>query len=127
MITVFYDGKCGLCRREIEYYKRIDLEGIFNWVDITVGASGIEVLGISYPDALKLLHVQDKNGKLHSGVEAFLTIWRQMRGWKYLAKFAGLPVMRPIAKGLYGAFAAWRFNRLAHCQIALRDHTIKKK
>jgi predicted DCC family thiol-disulfide oxidoreductase YuxK len=30
MITVFYDGKCGLCRREIEYYKRIALEGIFN-------------------------------------------------------------------------------------------------
>jgi predicted DCC family thiol-disulfide oxidoreductase YuxK len=127
MITVFYDGKCGLCHREIEYYKRIALEGIFNWVDITVDASGIDVLGIPYPDALKLLHVQDENGNLNSGVEAFLTIWRQIRGWKYLAKFIGLPLMRPIAKGLYGAFAAWRFSRLAHCQIALKDYNIKKK
>ena len=127
MITVFYDGQCGLCRREIEYYKRIALEGTFKWVDITVDASDIEVLGLAYPEALKLLHVQDENRKLHSGVEAFLTIWRHMRGWKHLAKFVGLPVMRPIAKRLYGAFAAWRFNRLAHCQIALRDYTIKKK
>ena len=29
MITVFYDGKCGLCRREIAHYMRIAPAGIY--------------------------------------------------------------------------------------------------
>ena len=29
MIQVFYDGKCGLCAKEIEYYKGIVPQGIF--------------------------------------------------------------------------------------------------
>ena len=35
MITVFYDGKCGLCSKEINHYIKIAPEGIFNWQDIT--------------------------------------------------------------------------------------------
>lgn len=127
MITVFYDGKCGLCRREIKYYKGIASQDIFEWVDITVDMSGLDRLGISYADGLRLLHVQDETGKLYIGVDAFLTIWRQLRGWKYLARFMGFPVIRPIAKGVYAAFAAWRFSRLSHCQIAINDYNKKKK
>jgi predicted DCC family thiol-disulfide oxidoreductase YuxK len=39
MISVFYDGKCGMCRKEITHYKRIAPENVFNWIDITVDAS----------------------------------------------------------------------------------------
>ena len=35
LITVFYDGKCGLCSKEINHYKKIAPQGIFNWQDIT--------------------------------------------------------------------------------------------
>ena len=35
MITIFYDGKCGLCAKEINYYRRIAPVGILNWQDIT--------------------------------------------------------------------------------------------
>ena len=34
MITVYYDGKCNICRREINYYKKISSKNIFNWCDI---------------------------------------------------------------------------------------------
>ena len=34
MITVFYDGKCNLCSKEIKYYKSIADENVFNWFDI---------------------------------------------------------------------------------------------
>ena len=30
MITVFYDGKCGLCSKEIKYYRRIAISGVFD-------------------------------------------------------------------------------------------------
>ena len=33
-IKVFYDGKCGLCSKEINYYKRIAPKNTFEWYDI---------------------------------------------------------------------------------------------
>jgi predicted DCC family thiol-disulfide oxidoreductase YuxK len=118
MISVFYDGKCGLCRREIEHYKRIAPACVFEWVDITVDASPIKRLGIAYALGLKLLHAQDSQGKLHVGVDAFLLIWKQIPRWRILAIIVATPYIRPIANYAYHAFAAWRFKRLSHCQIA---------
>ena len=47
MITVFYDGQCGLCRREIDYYRRIAPSGLFDWVDIAGNAMPLAPFGIS--------------------------------------------------------------------------------
>jgi len=127
MIRVFYDGKCGLCRREIEHYKRIAPVGVFDWVDITVDASSLEKLSIAYADGLKLLHAQDAQGKLHVGVDAFILIWRQIPRWRVLASIVGAGFIRPVANIAYRAFAAWRFNRLSHCQIAIKAYDTDKK
>jgi predicted DCC family thiol-disulfide oxidoreductase YuxK len=126
MITDFYDGKCGLCRREIEHYKHIAPEGIFIWQDITTNASMLESLGITYADGLKLLHAQDAQGKIHIGVDAFLLIWQQMPRWRILAKIVGAPIIRPLVNTVYLSFAAWRFKRLSHCQIAANSPQIGK-
>lgn len=128
MIRVFYDGKCGLCRREIEYYKRVAPSDVFEWVDITADSSVIQQIGISYADGLKLLHAEDSQGELHVGIDAFLLIWQQIRHWRMLAKIVSFPIILHVANIAYRAFAAWRFNRLAHyCQIALKaDYGDKK-
>jgi predicted DCC family thiol-disulfide oxidoreductase YuxK len=120
MIKVFYDGKCGLCRREIEHYKSIAPQFVFNWVDITVDKSALEKLGINYVDGLKLLHAKDEHGDLQVGVDAFLLIWRQIPRWRILAKIVGFPGIRFMMNLAYKTFAVWRFNRLAHCQIAIK-------
>ncbi len=121
MISVFYDGKCGLCRREIEYYKRIAPKGVFQWQDVTVDSSTLQKLGITYADSLRLLHAQDASGKLHVGVDAFILIWQHLPRWKILATIVSFPVIRPAAEIAYKAFAAWRFKRLSHCQMALNN------
>ena len=118
MITVFYDGKCGLCSREIDHYRKIAPQGIFSWQDITESAVELEEQGISLAQGLKLLHVKDASGEMHTGVDAFILIWRQLRRWHVLALFVGLPVVRQIANLTYRVFADWRFKRLAHCQLA---------
>ena len=127
MTRVFYDGKCGLCRGEIEHYKRIAPVGVFDWVDIMVDASSLEKLGIAYSDGLKLLHAQDAKGKLHVGVDAFIPIWRQIPRWRLLTSIVDTGFIRPVANIAYRTFAAWRFNRLAHCQIAIKAYNIAKK
>jgi predicted DCC family thiol-disulfide oxidoreductase YuxK len=114
MITVFYDGKCGLCRREIDHYKRIAPNNIFVWQDITTNISAIEAIGVQYTEGLKLLHAQDTQGKLHVGVDAFLLIWQHIPRWKILGMFVQLPFVRPVASMTYRAFAAWRFKKLGY-------------
>jgi predicted DCC family thiol-disulfide oxidoreductase YuxK len=121
MITVFYDGKCGICRREIEHYKHVAPQGVFIWQDITTDASALENLGITYANGLRLLHAQDAQGKMHVGVDAFLLIWQQIPRWRMLGVLVGLPLVRRFANTAYHAFATWRFKRLSHCQLALKE------
>lgn len=125
MIKVFYDGKCGLCRREIEYYKTIQSENIFEWIDITRDSSQIEKMGISYTDALKLLHVLDAKNDLHVGVDAFIIIWRHLKYFKTLSAFVALPVIKYFANFLYCIFAEWRFSKLSHCQASMNNRELK--
>ena len=114
MITVFYDGKCGLCRREIEHYKRIAPQGIFEWVDITITPEPFTSLGFLVNDGLRALHVRDAAQNIHIGVGAFIVIWQQIPRWRVLALLMNLPLIKPLANTIYGRFANWRFKRLGY-------------
>ena len=121
MITVFYDGKCGLCSKEIKHYRNIAPDGVFDWQDITVSTDDLQNAGISISEGLKLLHAMDNNGRLYVGVEAFILIWKQLKRWQILALFVSLPLIRQIANLAYRTFAGWRFRRLQHCQLAAEN------
>lgn len=123
MITVYYDGKCGLCSREIAYYRRIAPSGAFDWVDVTEEPRALADRGISPAEALRLIHAVDGQGRLHRGVDAFVVLWRGMPGWRWLGYLVGAPGVRWVADGVYRRFAAWRFKRLDHCQIAAAKET----
>ena len=118
MIEVFFDGKCGLCSKEIAYYQNIAPSGIFAWMDIATDPSPLAAHQITQADALRHLHVRDAAGDWHIGAAAFLVIWQQLRYWRFLAVLVGLPIIRQIAAMVYNRFADYRFARLAHCQIA---------
>ena len=126
MITVFYDGKCGMCRREIALYQRTAPEGVFTWVDITQHSTALDAHGVSYASGLKELHAQDAQGTLHKGVDAFLVIWSAMPGWRLLTRVVAAPLIRPLADLCYRMFAAWRFSRLSHCQLANTAESAKE-
>ena len=98
MIEVFFDGKCGLCSKEIAYYQSIAPSGVFVWEDIATDASPLAAHQISQADALRYLHVRDAAGNWHIGAAAFLVIWQQLRYWRFLAVLVGLPIIRQIAQ-----------------------------
>jgi|TARA_B110000438_G_scaffold169712_1_gene162231 predicted DCC family thiol-disulfide oxidoreductase YuxK len=118
MIKVFFDGKCNLCSKEINYYIKIAPSGIFDWQDINSLNDDFLNTGIKISDALKILHVIDTNNKLHLGIDAFIVIWNNLAYWKILAKVFSIPIIRQIANIVYKKFANWRFNRLPHCILA---------
>ena len=120
MISVYFDGKCGLCSKEIKYYQRIAPNNIFDWKDIAAEAKHLDPLGVSQEDALRRLHAQDADGKLHQGVDAFLLIWRQLPRWRLLAFLVSLPIIRQLSSVAYNRFADYRFAKLPHCQVFLK-------
>jgi len=121
MIKVFYDGKCGLCSKEINHYKKISPKGIFDWIDITKCNDLLEDEGLDFNDTLRLLHAKDNYGKLHIGVDAFILIWRQLRYWKILAALTSLPMIRQIANTSYKVFANWKFKRISYCKTDFKN------
>ena len=120
MLMVYYDGKCGLCRREIEYYKRVAPADRFVWLDIASDPADLAVLDISQADALRRLHARDSSGVLYVGMAAFIAIWQDLNWWRYLAMLIKLPFLQPLAEFAYDRFADYRFSRLTHCQLAAR-------
>ena len=126
MITVYYDGKCGLCSKEINHYKKIADNSKFNWVDITVDDAEFKKCGFKLTEGLKFLHAKDGKGNFYKGVDAFILIWKNIKYWKILGHFAALPIIKNIADFLYSAFAKRRFNKLEHCQIAAENEAEEK-
>lgn len=102
--TVFYDGGCPICRREIDHYRKLDHEQRVNWCDIDADPAAVEGSGVSFEDAMARLHVLDRQGRLHSGAVAFTVIWDELPGWRWLAKLMrGLRLIGPMewAYGLW--------------------------
>ena len=44
MTIVYFDGKCGLCSKEIRYYQKIAPKGVFEWQDIAHDAGPLKAL-----------------------------------------------------------------------------------
>ncbi|MDC6452180.1 DUF393 domain-containing protein [Alphaproteobacteria bacterium] len=121
LIQVFYDGKCGLCSKEINYYKKISPQNIFKWNDIANNPDDLKVIKVSQYDALMYLHALDRNKNLKIGVDAFILIWDELKLWNLLSFFVKLPIIYQITKLLYNMFASYRFKKLTHCQMASQE------
>ena len=84
-LTVFHDGTCPLCRREMALARRVT-EGVA-FVDVSGAGSGEVSPGLSGDDAMQRFHVRRANGETLSGAAAFLEMWSQsprlswLRGW----------------------------------------------
>ena len=118
LTKVFYDGKCGLCSKEINYYKRIAPKNIFEWHDIASNPNILKDIRVSQYDALMYLHAMDQKSNLKIGVDAFILIWDKLKYWKILSILVRIPIIYSIAKIMYKLFANYRFKKLDHCQMA---------
>lgn len=106
---IFYDGQCPLCQREIQHYQRTQGAGELEFVDLTQAEDRLKPYAITLKSALLKLHAVDAQGVIKVGVDAFILIWRHLKGWRWLARFVNIPGIKQLAVLSYHWFAKWRF------------------
>ena len=110
-MKVFYDDKCSICNREIEYYKRQRIKDI-EWIGIHKDQEELNLKNITKDSYLKKMHVIDDNNELKVGVDAFIALWKKHQYLKYLAMIISFYPLKFIATIGYNIFAIIRFKRL---------------
>ena len=102
-LTVYYDGSCPLCRAEIAHYAKQDGAEAIAFVDASRDDAK---LGADLPQktALGRFHVRTADGTLHSGAAGFVTIWKALPGWRFLAWVADRRGVLLVLEGGYRAF-----------------------
>ncbi len=107
-LTIFYDGTCPLCAKEMKALVNRDTHQLIRTVDIHSDEFS------SYPQidadkANNILHALDSNGQLYLGLDATYQAWRLVgRGWLYAP--LRWPLIKPVADRLYLKFANNRYR-----------------
>lgn len=108
---LFYDGGCPLCRKEINHYIRIDRQKRVEWIDITREQALLDAQGLSFSETMRLIHAIDASGERQIGVPAFLVIWDQLPGYRWLARAVRFTRSTAPLNWAYYKFANWRYDR----------------
>lgn len=110
-LRVFYDGACAVCATEIEHYLHQDRGNRLLAVDISAPEFDPSPYGLPLAAFHYELHVIDQRGGRYLGVDAFWAIWQafpEHRGYRLLAGVSRWPLVLPLARLLYKAFARMR-------------------
>ena len=114
LATMFYDGGCPLCAREVAHYRRIDVNDNVVWLDISIHPESLEPHDVSYIAAMKHLHVLNTKGEMVRGAYAFQALWQALPRYRWLAMFVKIPGVLWSLDKAYKQFAKRRFvERLA--------------
>ncbi len=109
--TVFYDGACPLCRREIAHYRRLRGAERVLWIDIARADAPLATYGLSRELAMARLHVRDTAGHWQTGAFGFAELWSHLPGYRWLARTLRLLRLLPLLDRVYASFARWRLRR----------------
>ena len=109
-LTVFFDGSCPLCVREIGFYRRRRGADAIDWIDVSAHAAETPAgalraaPGLSRCEAMARFHVMDAGGALVSGGEAFARLWFALPAFRPAGRVALLPPFRWLLNRAYDAF-----------------------
>ena len=87
--TLYFDGACPVCSREIALYRRQSGADGVRWVDVTQCGAGELGNGLTHEAAMARLHLRRPDGSLASGAEAFTALWRALPRWSWLGRLLG--------------------------------------
>jgi predicted DCC family thiol-disulfide oxidoreductase YuxK len=106
--AIYFDGLCLACSAEINHYRKLKGANQFDFVDITANGFQASEHGLDPYKVHKVMHVRDRDGVLHEGVDAFRAIWKELPRYQFLFKLSDRPWVRPWLEMGYRAFVVAR-------------------
>lgn len=134
LLTVFYDGGCPLCLKEIQHYIHLQtneytassllpesplrLRQPLQFANVHgeefVMPPELSSRGIQKLDLLKTIHALDENGSVVTGARVFKQMWERLPYWNAMGLITKVPLVMMVAEKIYTHFASRRFQmRLA--------------
>ena len=108
-LTVWYNTRCPVCDAGIDRQRNKLLAavkaGTIEFRDINLEPEALATLGASLADVRRRLHATDEAGRLLVGADVAIAVWRRTPGERWLATFAGNPLLRPLTRFAYDRFA----------------------
>jgi predicted DCC family thiol-disulfide oxidoreductase YuxK len=122
---VLYNARCPVCRAEIDHYRAYsDARGLpVAYHDLNT--RDLADWGIGADAAARRLHVR-QGGRVLSGVDAFLALWRALPRYRWLARIVALPGLRQGAHLVYERILAPRLHarHVARMQRSRPDRVV---
>lgn len=102
-VTVFFDGACPLCVKEISLLKRLDKREHIAFVDVSP-PDAAEFCPIDQRKLLARFHVEGSDGRLIDGAEAFTEAYAQLPGLSWVRAIGRFAPTRAALNELYAVF-----------------------
>ncbi len=118
--TVFFDGGCPICSREIAFYQKQSGADTVAWIDITRCEDDALPQGVTRAAAMARFHVQTSSG-LHHGAAAFIALWKSLPRFQIAGKLLSIPPLPWLLERAYRIFLIVRPTRkLDSCDICVK-------
>ncbi|TKB62040.1 MAG: DUF393 domain-containing protein [Nitrospira sp.] len=118
-LTVFFDGACPICDREIALLRRLDRRERLVFCDFSRPDYDSTSIDISPAELGRIIHAHWGDGTVITGVDVFRAMWEAV-GLGFLARLSRLSLVEPLVVKAYAWFAR---NRL---RLAGRSHSCRR-
>ena len=100
-LTVWFDGACPLCIREVSLFRRLDKRRAIHFEDVSSEDASCP---IDRAELLARFHAQERGKPIVSGAAAFAAMWRAIPMLRPFGEAARLPAILWVLERLYVVF-----------------------
>ena len=107
-LTLYFDGGCPVCTREIGFYQRRRGADCIRWVNLAQCEDSELGVDLKREAAYARLHARWPSGQLVSGAAAFAALWQALPAFRLAGRFAALPGVINVLEWGYRGFLKLR-------------------
>jgi len=111
--TLFYDGQCPICQKEVAWLTRWNRRGGLGFQDINAEGFDPGQYGKTYDDLMAEIHGVYPDGRIVKAMPAFRAAYRAV-GLGCLLAPTGWPLLKPLFDKVYALFAKHRIRLGVH-------------
>ena len=109
-LTIFFDGGCPLCKREVDFLQSKNQKGSLRFIDINTSDFSSDLkYGITYKQAMDRIHAMKSDGSVIKDIKVFQEAYSLIGlGWIYAP--TKLPILDKFIEFVYGLWAKYRLR-----------------